>query len=135
MPRFSVWAIKAALIHLCVGFTLGAVLLAHKGAAFFPPAWMLLPLHIETLLVGWTLQLILGVAFWILPRFKHAPKRGNETLVLLAIFLLNSGVVMVGLSVLLPLRYLVELVGRTTEVLAIALFAVHAWPRVKPSGA
>jgi hypothetical protein len=33
MPRLSVWFIRMALLYLLAGFTLGALLLAHKGLA------------------------------------------------------------------------------------------------------
>ena len=62
MPRLSVWMIRTALVHLLVGFTLGALLLANKGVPIHPMVWRLLPIHIELLLLGWTLQLALGVA-------------------------------------------------------------------------
>ena len=50
---------------------------------------------IEFLLFGWTLQLIMGTAFWILPRFAQEPKRGNETFVGVAFGLLNVGLALV----------------------------------------
>ena len=32
----------------------------------------------EVVLFGWTLQLAMGIAFWILPRFSHEPRYGNQ---------------------------------------------------------
>lgn len=131
MPRLSCWFIRTALLYLVAGFTVGAVLLFHKGVPLSPWMWRLLPAHIEFLLLGWTLQLALGVAFWILPRYLHGPGRGNETAAWLAFGLLNVGVLMVGLGWTLGLPSYLPLLGRIAEALAAIAFAVHAWSRVK----
>lgn len=65
MPRLSVWFVRASLLYLLAEVTFGALLLANKGIAYYPPIWNLFPIHIEFLLVGWLVQLALGVAFWI----------------------------------------------------------------------
>ncbi len=135
MPRYSVWAVRAALLYLALGFTLGALLLFHKGIPISGALWAVLPLHIEALLVGWTVQLAIGVAFWILPRFRKPPKRGNERLAWLSFGLLNLGVWLVGLGPLLAPTGPLVLGGRLAEVLAGIAFVLHAWPRVKPPGA
>lgn len=135
MPRLSVWMIRTALLHLGLGFTLGAVILYHKGLPFWPGAWRLLPLHVELVLFGWTLQLALGVAFWILPRYAREPVRGREGLPWLAYGLLNLGALTVGLAGWLAAPPALALVGRAAELLAAFAFAAHLWPRVKPLGA
>lgn len=131
MPRLSVWMIRAALVHLATGFAIGALLLIHRGAPLHHAVPLLRPAHAEVLLLGWTMQLAMGVAFWILPRFRTGPERGDERPARLAFLLLNLGVVAAaagGISGLDPL----SLGGRTAEGLAAAAFATHAWPRVKP---
>ncbi|HXI35189.1 MAG TPA: hypothetical protein VNH63_13990, partial [Gemmatimonadales bacterium] len=65
----SVWFVRSALVCLVLGFTLGGVMLAAKGTGDTALIPRLLPIHIELLLVGWMLQLAMGVAQWILPRF------------------------------------------------------------------
>ena len=135
MPRLSAWAIRAALVYLGMGFTLGALLLANKGLPFSAPlsmlTWRLFPAHVEFLLVGWTAQLALGVAFWILPRFTHGPKRGNEGLAWLALGLLNLGVWLVACG---PLAAALTLAGRIAEAGAALAFGVASWRRVRPTG-
>lgn len=56
-----------------------------------------LPAHIEFVLFGWTAQLIMGMAFWILPRFPKPPLRGNEQLAWRAFLALNAGVALIAL--------------------------------------
>jgi hypothetical protein len=118
-------------LYLAVGVTLGALLLVHKGVPLHPALWRLLPPHIEFLLLGWTLQLAQGVAFWILPRFQHGPEQGNEALAWWAFGLLNVGVCMVGVGWMLAVPGWLPFLGRVTEAASAVAFAAHAWPRVK----
>lgn len=134
MPRLSSWIIRTALAYLGVGFTLGALILWQKGLPYAGGVWRLLPMHVEFLLVGWTMQLAMGVAFWILPRFIHGAPRGDERLVWAAYLALNLGVLSVGLGGWLAAPPLVGLLGRALELAAAGLFAWHAWPRIKPHG-
>jgi hypothetical protein len=134
MPGLSVLFIRAALVYLGVGFSFGALLLFNKGLPIAASIWQLLPAHIEFLLIGWTVQLAMGVAFWITPRFTHGPKRGNEPLAWAAFGLINLGVLLSAFGPLLPASNQVALVGRACEALAALAFALHAWRRVKPFG-
>lgn len=144
MPRLSAWMVRAALVHLVAGFALGAALLSVRAGALPPVAWLLLPLHVDALLLGWTLQLAMGVAFWILPRFlvaapggappRHGP-RGREAPAWAAFVLLNAGVLLVGASPLAGAPAGLAAAGRGAELLAAAAFALHAWPRVKAAAA
>jgi hypothetical protein len=142
MPRLSVWFIRAALLYLALGFTLGMLLLANKGVLISPTIWQLLPAHMEFLLLGWTVQLALGVAFWILPRWQT--QRGDVRGAYLAFILLNLGIWCVvlapwldvwlstGLNTSWGLGSWLLTFGRACEAGAAAVFALHAWPRVKP---
>ncbi|MFP3853335.1 MAG: hypothetical protein ACLFWD_03465 [Anaerolineales bacterium] len=133
MPRLSVVAVRASLIHLAAGFTLGAIMLINKGLALDPALWGLLPIHIEFLLLGWMAQLAMGVGFWILPRFSG--ERGNVTLAWLAVVLLNVGLLALFLAGILRTGRPGLLVSRGITALGVLAFAAHAWPRVKRRGA
>ena len=132
MPRLSVWFIRSALIHFALGVTFGGLILWHKGIPLNPYLWRLLPVHIEVLLFGWIVQLVLGVAFWIFPRFWRS--RGNETPAWISFGLLNLGVWLAGGGLLLATPGWVVLLGRLAEAGAAIAFAIHIWPRVKPPG-
>jgi hypothetical protein len=134
MPRLSVYFVRASLVYLALGFTFGGLLLANKGVMFLPVIWALLPVHIEFSFVGWMIQLAMGVAFWILPRFPTHPIRGREQLSWLAFFLLNLGIWFVVLQIAVQVEWL-TLAGRVLEWLAVGLFAVGNWRRIKPLGA
>lgn len=134
MPRLSVWMVRSALLHLLLGFTLGALLLAQRGVPLHPAIPRLRPAHAELLLAGWTIQLAMGVAFWILPRFRQGPERGDERPAWAAWALLNLGVLGAAAGAALLDSALAVTLGRGAEALAAAAFARHAWPRVKPFG-
>lgn len=135
MPRLSLWLIRTALVYLVGGFALGAAMLVFKVTPFAPGvmAW-LRPLHVELLALGWTMNLALGVAYWILPRRGSDGERGGETTVALAGLLLNAGVLTAGLGRASG-GTLAPLIGRLAEAAAAAIFAFHAWSRIKPFGA
>lgn len=138
MPRYSVWAIRASLLYLVYGFSIGALLLMNKGIPWFPFIWRLLPDHIETLLLGWIVQLAFGMAFWILPRFGSGSRRGNVKAAWAAFILLNAGIWFVGLGPLFQqpaLAAWIPFLGRLAECSAALAFALHAWPRIKSARA
>ncbi|GBD11931.1 hypothetical protein HRbin23_01614 [bacterium HR23] len=129
MPPLTRWAVRASLFYVLVGFTLGALLLAHKGVGVHPMVWRLLPLHREVLMLGWMAQMGIGVAYWVFPRI--ARRRGREAFAWLALLLLNGGVWLAGLAPALGLPGWVLVMGRGGEVGAVLAFAVHIAPRVR----
>ena len=130
MPRLSCWFIRAALIHLLIGFTLGSLLLWNKGVPLHPLIWRLLPAHMEFLLIGWTVQLAFGVAFWILPRFGTA--RTQAWLAWLAFGFINLGGWLVGVGAVWGASPWLTVSGRVLEAAAVVAFVLHIWPRIKP---
>ena len=133
MPRLSVWVLRTALVYLGVGFSFGAYMLANKGLNFDPTALRLLFPHIELLLLGWVMQLILGVTFWIMPRLPGKQRYGQVRLAWCAYLLLNAGILAVVAAGWVGIGW-VMLAGRTAELLAALLFARTIWPRVRPFG-
>ncbi len=130
MPRVSVWLIRASLFHLLSGAYLGAAYLSFKGTGW--PVWAAShrPVHVEQMLMGWMVQLVIGVAFWILPSRAKAPPVSPGHLMWLVFALLNGGVVLASFGD--PSRPALELLGRCAETAAVALFAVLAWNRQRP---
>lgn len=133
MPRLSVWFIRAALIHTGVGFLFGSLLLHHKGIPLYDWTWKLLNPHVEIMVFGWTMQFIMGIAFWILPRFSGPQRYGRTRLGWLSFCLLNAGVVLAGVAAWFRLDS-VMLVGHVLALGAVVIFVVLIWPRIKPLG-
>lgn len=131
MPRLSLWFVRASLLYLLAGFTFGALILAQKGIPFYSPVWELFPIHVEFLLVGWLIQLAMGVGFWIFPRFSKGLLRGDERFVWAAFLCLNAGMLITVLQIWFPAALLV---GRILEVSGTILYIFGVWRRIKPHG-
>lgn len=130
MPRLSQWFVRAAFIYLLLGFTVGALLLAHKGVPLHPALWGWLPTHIEFLLMGWIGQLAMGVAFWILPRHWEKSRRPKAVYAQLAFVLLNLGIWLVVAGTTFRAGQWVLFAGRVSEIGAVVFFTLHAWKRI-----
>lgn len=130
MPRLSRWLVRAALVYLLLGVTIGALLLTHKGLSLDPALWRWLPAHIEFLLVGWIVQFTMGVAFWIFPRFWERPRRPRESHVRIAFVSLNLGIWLVVAGTSLGLSRNLLFLGRLLELVAVAAAGRSFWPRV-----
>lgn len=131
MPRLSVLMIRTALIYLGIGFTLGGLVLFNKGIPIGADIPRLMLPHGDILLFGWVMQLIMGTAFWIMPRFPMPPKYGRVWLAQAAYLLLNAGIIA---SVIgqWGIQTGLTFVGRVLMLLAVLCFAAHIMPRVRP---
>lgn len=134
MPKLSVWMIRASLIYMGIGFLFGSLILHHKGIPIYPWTWKLLNPHIEIMIFGWTIQLVMGVAFAILPRFSDRENcYGAENLAWLSFYLINAGVALTAIADWHVLNRL-AFVGRLLILFAIVMFTIMIFPRVKPLG-
>jgi hypothetical protein len=132
MPWLTRTFLRFSLLYFVSGLTIGSLILANKGLLFYPPLWRLLPVHIDLLFLGWIVQMVFGVAFWILPRFWEKPRRGNVTGAYLAFVLLNTGIWLVVIANIWPLPSSIVLVGRVMELSAIISFVASVRPRIVP---
>ncbi len=133
MPKLSVWLVRASLIHMGIGFLFGALMLLQKGIPFNAQLWQLLNPHVELMIFGWTMQFVMGIAFWILPRFSGEQRYGNEKLGWCSLGLLNTGIVLTATGAWFALD-LLSLIGRLLTLSAVLLFSVLIYPRIKPLG-
>lgn len=133
MPRLSTWFVRLSLLYLALGFSLGALLLANKAWQFSSSIWKLLPVHSEVLLLGWFVQLAVGVAYWILPRLSGTNPRGNQHLGWLAFWLINLGIALVIIDAFIPLAGLL-LAARLIQLAGVLSFVIGSWKRVKSFG-
>ncbi len=135
MPTLSRYFVRSALIWLAVGFTFGGLILAAKGGADTIWAWRLLPAHIMLLLLGWLVQLSMGVAYWILPRILlHERGRSRWAWVSFGCFQVGLiGVALSGLDLWLPELRALFMPAVIVIMLGVCCFAIHAWPRIHPT--
>lgn len=133
MHILSVWLVRASLIHMGIGFLFGALILHHKGIPIYDWSWRLLNPHIELMIFGWTIQFVMGIAFWILPRFSGDQRYGKVYLGWGSFILLNSGIVMTASGTWFT-QNLLTLAGRMCTLGGVVLFVILIWPRIKPLG-
>lgn len=134
MPKLSVWMIRASLIYMGIGFLFGSMILYHKGIPIYPWTWKLLNPHIEIMIFGWTIQLVMGVAFFVLPRFSDRENRyGAEYLGWWSFYLVNFGVLLTAIADWHNI-ILLAFFGRILVLSAILAFTIMIFPRVKPLG-
>lgn len=123
MPRISRFFVRASLLHFLAGTSLGAWALMPLGGTSVLSAHRLL--HAEVLLVGWLLQLALGVATWIFP-FSRGVSQDRRLWTGWA--LLNGGLLAAGVGAWAALPALTT-AGRLGELAGGALTAAVLWPR------
>lgn len=127
MPKLSRWAIRAALFWLVVGWAIGAWLMMTRAWGWSAQAWFYIDHHIAMVLFGWTLQLVIAVAYWILPTFGGRQNRGREPAAWASVVAVNLGVVAIVAGAAMATAVFSWLV-------ATLCFGWHAWPRVKEFG-
>ena len=132
MPLASVWLIRAALLHFATAAVLGAMYLAWKAEGWFAFVASHRQMHVEQMLVGWMVQLVIGVAFWILPRTEPTEAQRSGPLIWTVFGLLNTGVLLAASGAAPGYPAWGAPAGRALEMAAALLFALHAWRRQRP---
>lgn len=126
---------KSGFISLALALLIEALLARPEGVLPDLPSTALHLGAIHLLTVGWLLQLISGVAFWMFPRHPTKPPRGNERIGWAGMVLLNSGLVLrlVGEAWRLgmggPAWPLV--LAALLQLVAVALLVWLLWPRIR----
>ena len=138
MPRLSRFFLRGGFICLAVGMLAGGLILVQKGIGGFPFFWVLLPAHVYLVLVGGVTQCALGVSYWILPRLA-GKGRGNTTLAWSSYWALNAAILLIALHPAVEVGLGAPAAGATfvsggvLQGVAAIVFALHAWPRIRPS--
>lgn len=137
MPTLTRYFIKAGLLYFILALALGVALLARPFLRL-PAAFVAFsPVYIHLLMVGWVTQLIIGVVYWMFPKYSKEHPRGSETLGWIVFVLLNAGLALraigepmvvsqpgAGAGLLLALSALFQFVAGWA-------FVINTWGRVK----
>jgi hypothetical protein len=138
MPPLSRWFVRAGFLALALALLI-EILLARPADLWptLPDAALRLG-AIHLLTVGWLLQLITGVAFWLFPRHPTTPPRGDARLGWWGLSLLNLGLVLrllgepwrlAGGGPSWPLA-----VSALLQLVAVGLIVRLLWPRIRGTG-
>lgn len=134
MPPLSRWYIRTSLLYL-LGSLLVGVPMAFQATLTLPPLLGLLgPVYFHLFLVGWIMQLIFGVIFWLFPKHPDDEQYGQRV-AWIAWGLLNAGLLL--RAVTEPLAVLQPgsawgwalVVSATLQWLAGMGLIVVVWPR------
>jgi len=153
VPTTSRIFVKASIIYLCLGATLGALMYIHRSISLGPWVNYVRVMHIQMLVVGWVTQLILGVGWWLFPPLMiglrtDAPlpvrrgqtQRGSEPLFWATFACLNTGILLRVLFEPLYTWTKIDLFLFLTGVsglflfLAAIAFVTNMWSRVRELG-
>lgn len=94
MPTLSRWFIKIGLIYFVLGLTLGSIMLAQPIMGWSAQLQVLRPVYLHFLFIGWVTQIIMGVGYWMFPKFSKEKPRGSERLGWMVLISLNIGLVL-----------------------------------------
>jgi hypothetical protein len=137
MPSLTRFYIKSALFYLALALLLAVVLALPDSVPVPDFVAFMTPAFFHLFLVGWVTQMIFGVIYWMFPIITRAQPRGNERLGWITYLLLNAGLLLrvVGepLMSMQPgaaASWLLVL-SALLQWLAVVLFVVLTWPRVK----
>lgn len=137
MPLLTRWLIRTALVYF-VAALVTALALALRPVLNLPEfTRALTPVYFHLLMVGWVTQLIMGVVFWMFPKFTKENPRRSEPLGWATYTLLNGGLVLrvIGEPLLastegMLVAWLV-VASAVMQWLAGMAFVLNTWARVK----
>lgn len=120
--------IKAALIYLAIGVTLGLIMAIGYDWGLVP---FLTPAHAHINLLGWVSMLMFGVAYHIIPRF-HGRMLHSDRLAVVHFWLANVGVV--GLALSMPYKFIPGMALAGSAYAAAAyIFVYNIWRTMQGS--
>ncbi|TGN04856.1 hypothetical protein [Leptospira bandrabouensis] len=129
-PLPSVWFIRVSLIYLVIGSSLGAMLMLNKAFTLVPEIWKYLPLHYSILIWGFFLQLIMGTAYWMFPKFLSEHPRGSTWQIWFLFYSYNFGFILYLITKFIFPFVPLALFGKFLIFLGLVTFIKLAWARV-----
>ena len=132
--------VRVSLLWMLAGFVVGGAMLVDRNLPGDWNLWMQ-PTHGHMLFVGWFVQFVMGIAYWLLPR-KRSPERP------LGYDLRTAQFAVAALNIGLLCRVIGEPLERdghasngtaallalsaVLQITAAAIFVMQIWPRVAP---
>ncbi len=137
MPPITRLFVRTSLLFFVAALVI-ALLVAVAPFVSLPPLFSALtPVFFHLFMVGWVTELIVGVAYWMFPKFTREKPRGSDLLAWITYILLNAGLLMrvvaepanavwmsTGWGWLLALSACLQWLGGMA-------FVLNTWPRIK----
>ncbi len=137
MPPITRRFIKTGLVFFVLSMIAGVLAAARPVFALPAIVGALTPIYFHLFMVGWVLQLIMGIAYWMFPKYSKERPRGYDELMWAAYWLLNGGLVLRIVAEPMvttrpaPLWGWLLVVSAVSQWLAALAFTANMWPRVK----
>jgi hypothetical protein len=130
MPKITRYFIKAAMLYFAAGLLTSFLISARKPLNL--PLFVdgMTPTYLHMLVVGWITQLIIGVAYWMFPKFSKASPRGDERIGWAVFILLNVGLLLRVIGEPFNIGWML-LISAIFQLFAIWMFIIVIWPRTK----
>lgn len=138
MPIESRLFVKTALVALALAFAAGAAMaIAESAGVAVSPIWAVEHAHLA--FVGWLVNIVIGIALWMLPlareRYPRTAGRYPPWAPMTVYLLLNGGLVLrIFSEPFLATGFIARtslFVSALAQFAAIVLFAYVAWQRVR----
>ena len=130
MPAITRYFIKAAMLYFAAGLLTGFLISARTMFNLPAAITAMTPTYLHMLVVGWITQLIIGVAYWMFPKFSKESPRGDENMGWVIWWLLNIGLVLRIIGEPLNIGWMLP-ISAMLQLFAVWLFIIVIWPRVK----
>ncbi len=137
MPPLTRWFIKSAFISLAVALIVRASTSLLSLWGYHTVAAAFAPVFFHLFVWGWATQMIIGVAYWMFPKYSQEQPHGHEGLWVATFWCFNIGLILRVIGE--PLHLLrPEALWAWLTILAAGLqwfagmaFVVNTWGRVK----
>lgn len=94
MPLLTRLFIKTGFVYFVLALVVGLLMAVQAVWKLAIPSAGLFPVYVHLLVVGWLTMLIIGVAFWMFPKYTREQPRGSEKVGWASYFLLNIGLLL-----------------------------------------
>jgi cbb3-type cytochrome oxidase subunit 1 len=137
MPTVTRLFLKTALLFFILALLSGVAVMARpllNLPRFFAG---LTPVYFHLFMVGWITQLIIGIAYWMFPRYSREQPRGSDRLIWATYGLLNLGLLLrviaepAQIATPAPAWGWLLAFSALLQWLAGMAFIANTWPRVR----
>ncbi|MCS6843166.1 MAG: cbb3-type cytochrome c oxidase subunit I [Caldilineales bacterium] len=137
MPTLTRLYVKTSLAYLVAALWLALVMALAQATTLSRLLTAVGPVYFHLFLVGWVTQLIMGIVFWMFPKYSRERPRGSERLAYATYGLLNAGLLLRAVGE--PMRTVspaalwgwLLVASALLQWLAGAGFVANTWGRVK----
>lgn len=135
--------IKTAIVFLGIGLGIGVSMVARQEVVGHLPSPYMVTAHTHTILVGFVMMMILGVALWLFPRPERTDLQYRPLLIESAYWLVTMGTVartggeVLRTVVLVPRGSVLSAAivgGACLQTIGLAMFFYTMWTRIRAAG-